>query len=977
MAQFPSTTNASDIWALINQYRAQAGGDWPGTGIPMDYLVVAGGGGGASGASGSGPRGGGGAGGAITGSGILQIGTTYNIVIGTGGSAATAGTETNGGNGGNSTFYGQTAVGGGGGRTYGGSGGAGLNGGSGGGSCYSASRSSGVTGQGNPGGISFNATGAGGGGGAGEQGYDATVADGGANGGNGIEWPTGSGNWYAGGGGSGGYSSNPPGNGGIGGGGNGTISGATGQAGAANTGGGGGGGGGNGGGGGAGGSGVVIIRTLEGFEAATTTGSPTVTVAGGYRTYKFTSDGSITFAAPPGPETADPYFSYVSMLLPTNGANGAQNNDFVDSSSNAFSITRSGNVTQGTFTPFGSNWSNHFDGAGDTLTVAQNTANDFGTGDFCVEAWVFPWQAGYIVLQRPSTSFSSGNWYIYGGNGDNAGAWNTRVGSSSDLTMRGVIPPNTWTHVCVTRSGNQGRFFSNGVLTGTATFAGSDSLGGSTVSIGDIASGTQNPFGGYISNVRLIKGSIPALYQTASTTIGATIFTPSTTPLSNVAGCGLLTCQSNRFKDNSSNNFPVTRNGDVLVQRFSPFSPAASYSTATNGGSAYFDGSDKLTMANNAAFDCGTSNDFCMEMWAYATYSTNSQHYWSSHTGGVANGFYFTNSTGAGRYPSLQIYSGGGGGGGVASNKLMTLGEWVHVCVTRQSGRMRVFLNGELTGTTTTTYQVNTDGNLIGINGGNNFTGDAGWYGGGRYINGSVPTAYQTEVITLNTQVFTPPTGPFTTTSQGATAAHVKSLVTFTNGGIIDASMMSVCETVGSAQLSTSAFQFGTASLYTGTSGSNCLTFPSTPLTRFYSGDFTVEGWFRPLADGTERTFFVQGINTPGGIAFFVGTGGARFRASSQTDLVWSGSISNAAFTHVAFVRYGTARYIYVNGSRVASDTLSFNNNDDTTLEIGAPAKNASDTFRYYGYIDDLRVSRFARYTGATLTVPTQAFSTY
>jgi hypothetical protein len=45
-----------------------------------------------------------------------------------------------------------------------------------------------------------------------------------------------------------------------------------------------------------GGSGVVIIRYADSFPAATsTTGSPTITVAGGYRVYRWTSSGSITF----------------------------------------------------------------------------------------------------------------------------------------------------------------------------------------------------------------------------------------------------------------------------------------------------------------------------------------------------------------------------------------------------------------------------------------------------------------------------------------------------------------------------------------------------------------------------------------------------------------------------------------------------------------------------------------------------------
>jgi hypothetical protein len=40
----------------------------------------------------------------------------------------------------------------------------------------------------------------------------------------------------------------------------------------------------------------VIIRYADTFaEATSTTGSPTITVAGGFRVYRWTSSGSITF----------------------------------------------------------------------------------------------------------------------------------------------------------------------------------------------------------------------------------------------------------------------------------------------------------------------------------------------------------------------------------------------------------------------------------------------------------------------------------------------------------------------------------------------------------------------------------------------------------------------------------------------------------------------------------------------------------
>ena len=65
----------------------------------------------------------------------------------------------------------------------------------------------------------------------------------------------------------------------------------------------------------------------------------------------------------------DPYFEYVSLLLSgeTAAINGAQNNTFQDSSTNNFTITRNGNTTQGSFSPYLPNWSNYFDGSGDYL----------------------------------------------------------------------------------------------------------------------------------------------------------------------------------------------------------------------------------------------------------------------------------------------------------------------------------------------------------------------------------------------------------------------------------------------------------------------------------------------------------------------------------------------------------------------------------------------------------------------------------
>lgn len=168
-------------------------------------------------------------------------------------------------------------------------------------------------GLGNNGGIGGGSNSGGGGGGAGAVGGNAATGAAGGNGGVGaistiitttqattysVGQVVSSSVYFAGGGGGGGVNGNPAGVGGNGGGGSSTTPG-PGQNGIANTGGGGGGAAYNGGTaffGGNGGKGVVIIRYPDSFPAATgTTGSPSIDVANGYRTYIYTSSGSITF----------------------------------------------------------------------------------------------------------------------------------------------------------------------------------------------------------------------------------------------------------------------------------------------------------------------------------------------------------------------------------------------------------------------------------------------------------------------------------------------------------------------------------------------------------------------------------------------------------------------------------------------------------------------------------------------------------
>ena len=86
----------------------------------------------------------------------------------------------------------------------------------------------------------------------------------------------------------------------------------------------------------------------------------------------------------------DPYFEYTTLLLRGNGLNGAQNGrsgpaaayrdgTFLDSSTNNFTITRNGNTTQGTFSPFSqTGWGNYFPGSS-SIQIASNSAFNINT----------------------------------------------------------------------------------------------------------------------------------------------------------------------------------------------------------------------------------------------------------------------------------------------------------------------------------------------------------------------------------------------------------------------------------------------------------------------------------------------------------------------------------------------------------------------------------------------------------------------
>jgi hypothetical protein len=638
-------------------------------------------------------------------------------------------------------------------------------------------------------------------------------------------------------------------------------------------------------------------------------------------------------------EPTDPNFKNVTLLLHGDGSNGAQNNTFLDSSTNNFTITRNGNTTQGSFSPYGSNWSNYFDGTGDYLTVPANTAFAFGTGDFTVEFWFnaasYRTSGPYYDCFLALGNFANSPYFRI----NQDGRLTAGITASNEYYSTSTVTLNQWTHFAVTRQGSTVRIFVNGSLQTTQTNS-TNLLNSTDVTIGTSAWQAANEtFTGYLSNIRVLKGT--ALYTST--------FTPSTTPLTAITNTSLLTCQSNRFRDASTNNFTITRNGDVKVTNFAPFAPSSSYSTSTNGGSAYFDGSgDYLTLGSNAAYAPG-SGDFTWECWVYPT-ATPGVFWITDTSGGLQIGFQDASTWGVAR-AVIQWY--------MTSTTLPTNFMWNHIAVTRSGSNMALFLNGTRIATkTSATADFSTGStaimaNLSGVSATAGYTTDI------RLVKG-------TAIYDPTVSTYTVPTAPLTAVTNTGFLAKCQ------NAAIFDNSMKNDLETVGNAQISTSVKKFGTGSMAFDGSG-DALTAASSPALPLGSGNFTVECWFYATAtmnyaamwstdDGTNSGSGIRLVTGPNNNNLTVGIAGSAVltASSAYTDNTWN---------HAALVRNNGTITIYLNGTSVGS----FSNTTDFSLQTFFVGRYGA-AYYWTGYIDDLRITKgVARYT-ANFTAPTAPF---
>lgn len=663
----------------------------------------------------------------------------------------------------------------------------------------------------------------------------------------------------------------------------------------------------------------------------------------------------------------DPDFNLVTGMVHGNGTNGGNNNTFLDSSTNNFSVTRNGNATQGTFTPFSEPngyWSNYFDGTGDYLTIPDNAALEFGTGNFCVEVWVYPLVTSgtpVITTKRASSTGTGAPVQIYINAGVVTVGFSTTGGNLNVGNVAiGRVSDGNWYHIAAYRVGNAWYGSLNGVVTVVnANNSGTSNDNSSAYVIGGDTN--ANYFTGYISNYRTVVGS--SVYTSSS-------FTPPTSPLSAITNTQLLTCQSNRFVDNSTNNFTVSKFNDARIMPFQPFYSPTAYSPEANGGGMFFDGTgDYLTLTGSSNLAFG-ANEFTIECFVYFTSVAADQFIYDSRpttTNGVYPTLYLRT---ADKKVSFYVAS----ASRILSDVVFTIGQWYHVVVSRSSGTTRMFINGVAQTSTyadTNNYLNGASRPSIGASGYDLAVGPAFVFISNlRVLNGTGATSV------------TVPTAPFTPEED----ANTQLLLSGTNAAIFDNASNLIIETVNTT-ISTSQNKYGSGTIaFNGTNayaklispfGSGDSYGPNVIQTR---GDFTIEAWVNPTNTSAQRTIFcINSGNTSFASARLDHTAvGTIQLLVSFNNTSWSINLTSTVvlpsgvWTHLAIVRAGPSIILYMNGLPILTSTAITMAN---TLYVGLKSILGalfSTTYGQFfnGYMSDFRVTNYARYLGQ-FTPPT------
>jgi hypothetical protein len=580
------------------------------------------------------------------------------------------------------------------------------------------------------------------------------------------------------------------------------------------------------------------------------------------------------------------------LSIGTSSTDGLDNSTFIDRSTNAHTVTPTGTPVQTAFHPYLDNWSVEFDG-GDSLTAPTSTDFAFDA-DFTVEAWCYlksTSASAHICDFRLSSSSNNNNIAI--AFSSSTGTFVISIADINAVIGTTSVSTNQWYHVVACRN--------SGVITLYVNGVGEDSVSDNTSFtnytnrpiLGAFGTGTTN-LNGFISNFRVIKGT--ALYTSN--------FTPSTTPLTDVSGTSLLTCQSNRFIDNSTNAHTITVSGDPKVSAFNPFGQESEYAAGENKGSYFSETSD-------AKIDTGLkvpyNTSWTAEMWLYMTAKNNNEIAIISQYAASPTTYRFVFNISPDNKFRLFIGNNSGSTNVDVVGTGINFNEWTHlVYVHTANTGSNIYINGIRDNSLSTNYNGIYQGENFWI-GDFNLSGDTSW-------DGYISDFRYTEGTAVYTTDFTPPTAPV-----GNSNASL--YLPMDNAGIFDKTGNHTLTPVGNASTSTTQTKYADTAIYfDGTGDYISIDAEDVPSLNLF-GDFTVEFWIYRTGGSSTYTpiFGIQPDNGQAGLRIAFQTPGMTFRLINGDNSFYVNMSSSSiptlnGWTHIALTRSGNTCYAFIDG---------------------------------------------------------------
>tara|TARA_B100000686_G_scaffold350249_1_gene445676 strand:+ start:17806 stop:22839 length:5034 start_codon:yes stop_codon:yes gene_type:complete len=488
--------------------------------------------------------------------------------------------------------------------------------------------------------------------------------------------------------------------------------------------------------------------------------------------------------------------------------------------------------------------------------------------------------------------------------------------------------------------------------------------------------GNSEYFGGKIDEVRI---SDNARYTSN--------FTPSTTAFTSDSNTVVLVHSdtahgSTTFTDSSSNGYTIT---PTAVSHFNAAPPV--------GGTAIeFDGSSFLSIPDHADWEFGT-NDFTVETWYKASTVNSGGGILGNATGGgwADIGLHFGTDSG-GRF---QCYVGHNGGTGayfassgssdLDSTKNICDDVWHHLAFVRYGDSIYGYVDGVLEAKDT----------HAGLNQTNVNTG---WFFGKQQTSGGgsncLPAGSFLDEIRISnvaryTANFTPSKTKFVKDNQTLLLIHsddANNSVTFTS----DEVKSNIIAPIGDVTHSNYVAKFGNSGINltsaAGQGGSEYLTVPHSDDWRpNNNGVLTIECWIKPTASSQPMAYnnTILSYYDPDGWMIEMNQDRTlRFRCPKSAGFATWHLLDSAAplplnqWSHLAVVmdRVNDIDYLYLNGVLETSGANNFDHavtSDPLIVGRYTPTNDSG----MVGYLDEIRISNVARYTGATYTEPTAAFT--